>query len=153
MVSRFLGIGAAVAAGLLLATLVSAYNRPQDPDPLEVRVQRPIELEPPAIVRCSIYHARFGGNRAELIKEMRGDLPSYVVVEAGRRDPLLRRQRVTWLRGMFGDGEQTWLGEFSSPESAMTQASRLCPPALRCWPGDEGCGLQSDPPGKAFMQL
>jgi hypothetical protein len=102
-----------------------------------------------------VHHARFGGGRrAQLVKVMRGSVPNYVVLDIGRRDPLLRLQRLDWLRATFGGGEQVWLGEFGSAETALARAARLCPPASRCWPGDADCG---PPPGnltpaQIFMQ-
>jgi hypothetical protein len=84
---------------------------------------------------------------------MRGEVPNYVVVEVGRRDPLLPLQRGDWLRAAYGGGEHTWLGEFSSAKSAMVRATRFCPPALRCWPGDADCGQPADAltPAQAFL--
>ena len=85
---------------------------------------------------------------------MQGGVPNYVVVEVGKRDPLLRLQRGRWLQAAYGSGEQTWLGEFSSAEAAMARAARLCPPSLRCWPGEPDCGQQADAltPAQAFLR-
>jgi hypothetical protein len=143
-------------AALLALTLASAVRQAPPRDLLAAEdLPRPIEAEAPSTTRCSIFQARFGGTRARLVKVMRGSVPNYIVVEVGRRDPLLQRQRSIWLRGAFGDGEQTWLGEFASPEAAMRQATTLCPPHLRCGPGEADCGPQGEPPTpvKAFMQL
>jgi hypothetical protein len=104
--------------------------------------------------RCAISHARFGSRRAQLVRVMRGDVPNFVVLEFGKRDPLLRLQRGRWLNAAYGTGEQTWLGEFGSAEAAMTRAARLCPPSLRCWPGEPDCGPQTPPlaPAQVFLR-
>ena len=150
-----ISIAAMVAAILVLLTFVAAYSqRGKEHDPLLPRRDtRSVEAAPVEAGRCAISHARFGGRRAQLIKVMKGEVPNYVVVEVGKRDPLLRLQRGRWLRAAYGGGEQTWLGEFSSAEAAMARSARLCPPALRCWPGDADCGPQAQPltPAHAFL--
>ena len=104
--------------------------------------------------RCALYHARFGGQRAQLIKVMRGSVANYVVLEVGKRDPSMRSQRSNWLRAAYGDGEHVWLGEFRSADAALARAARLCPPALRCWPGDADCGpeAQTMTPAQVFFE-
>lgn len=84
---------------------------------------------------------------------MQGRVPNYVVVEVGKRDPLLRLQRVDWLHAAYGGAEQTWLGEFGSAAAAMARAARLCPPRLRCWPGDADCGAPTQllTPAQVFL--
>jgi hypothetical protein len=116
------------------------------------RLPRQVEA-PPATGRCGIFHARFGGSRAELVKVMMGGVSNYVVLDVGKRDPLMRRQRSIWLRATYGDGEQTWLGDFSSPEAALDRAASLCPPHLRCWPGDEDCRPSMLTPSQAFLRF
>jgi hypothetical protein len=139
-----------------LLTLVVAYSqRGKEDGPRSPRrdTTRSVEAAPAASDRCAISHARFGGRRAQLVKVMRGDVPNYVVVEVGRRSPLAPFQRADWLRAAYGSGEHTWLGEFSSAQAAMVRAARLCPPSLRCWPGDAECGPQAQPltPAQAFL--
>ena len=140
-----LSIAAMVAAGLVLLTLAAGYiQRSKKDDPLAPRpVTRSVEAAPATAGHCAIVHARFGGRGAQLIKVMKGSVPNFVVVEAGRRDPLLRLQRVDWLRATYDGAEQSWLGEFSSADAAMVRAARLCPPSQRCWPGDADCGPQA----------
>jgi len=94
--------------------------------------------------RCALYHARFGGRRAELIQVTQGGVRNYVVIEVGKRDPALRTLRSTWLRAAYGEGEHVWLGEWGSAEAAMLRAARLCPAAQRCWPGERDCGPKED---------
>jgi hypothetical protein len=93
--------------------------------------------------RCALYRARFGGQRAQLIKVMRGSVSNYVVMEVGKRDPSMRSLRSTWLKAAYGDAEHVWLGEYGSADTALAQAARLCPPERRCWPGDADCGPQA----------
>jgi hypothetical protein len=148
-------IAAMLAAGLVLLTLAAALREwRRKPDPLKPRpVERSVEARPETGGRCAIHRARFGGRRAHLVKVMKGGVPNYVVLEVGKRDPLLRLQRVDWLRAVYGGAEQTWLGEYGSAESALMRAARLCPAALRCWPGEPGCGPQAEPvePARAFL--
>ncbi len=139
-----------------MLTFAAAYSqRSKEDDPLlRRRPTRSVESAPPASGRCAISHARFGGRRAQLIKVMQGSVPNYVVVEVGRRDPLVRLQRGDWLHAAYGGAAQTWLGEFSSAAAAMARAARLCPPDLRCWPGDADCGAQTQAltPAQTFLQ-
>jgi hypothetical protein len=152
-----LAIAAAVTAGLLVLTLIFAYSRSdaRDEGQLSREAARSVEAVPETTNRCAIFQARFGGSRADLVKVMRGSVANYVVLEVGRRDPLLRRQRSVWLRGAYGDGEQTWIGSFSSPDAAMARAVGLCPAQLRCWPGDAECGSKEGiaTPARIFLNL
>jgi hypothetical protein len=99
--------------------------------------------------RCALAHARFGGQRAQLIRVMRGSVPNYVVVEIGKRDPSMRSLRAAWLKANYGDAEHVWLGEYGSAEAAMARAARLCPAERRCWPGEADCGPQAESPTAA----
>ena len=155
MILKPITIAALAAAGLLLLTLAAAYSQrgkkdaPRSPD----RDTRSVEVAPTASGRCAIAHARFGGRRAQLIQVMQGEVPNYVVLEVGKRSPLAPFQRNDWLRAAYGSGEHTWLGEFSSAQAAIARAARLCPPSLRCWPGEADCGRQADAltPAQAFL--
>lgn len=148
-------IAAIAAAGLLLLTLAVAYSqRGREDGPRSPRRDtRSVDAAPATSGRCAIAHARFGGRRAQLVMVMQGSVPNYVVVEVGRRSPLAPFQRNDWLHAAYGGGEHTWLGEFSSAEAAMAKAARLCPPSLRCWPGEADCGQQADAltPAQAFL--
>jgi hypothetical protein len=148
-----ISIAAMAAAALVAATLVVAYGqRTKQERPLRAPT-RSVEAAPETSGRCAISQARFGARGAQLVKVMKGSVPNYVVIETGKRDPLMRLQRSRWLRAAYGDGEQTWLGEFASAETAMTKATRLCPADLRCWPGDTDCGPLAQPltPAQAFL--
>jgi hypothetical protein len=149
-------IAAATAAGLLALTLLFAcVRRGEEEARFPFQPARSAEHVPETSHRCAIFQARFGGARAELVRVMRGSVANYVVIEVGKRDPLLRRQRAIWLRGAYGDGEQTWIGTFSSPDAAMARAVDLCPAHLRCWPGDSECGSKQEmlTPTRAFLNL
>jgi len=139
-----------------LLTLAAAYSqRGKEDGPRSPRRDtRSVEVAPTQSGRCAISHARFGGRRAQLIMVMRGSVPNYVVVEVGRRSPLAPFQRNDWLRAAYGSGEHTWLGDFGSAQAAVARAARLCPPALRCWPGEADCGQQADAltPAQAFLR-
>ena len=140
---------------LLLLTLVAAYTqRSKQDQPPAPRETRSVQSAPVETGRCAISHARFGDRSAQLVKVMRGAVPNFVVVEIGKRDPLLRLQRGRWLHAAYGGGEQAWLGEFGSAQTAMARAAALCPPSLRCWPGEPGCGPQEPPltPAQAFLR-
>jgi hypothetical protein len=153
-VTALLAIASAVAAGFLALTLIVASGRGEPADGSELpRPYRSFEAVPETTNRCAIFQARFGGSRADLVKVMRGSVANYVVLEIGRRDPLLRRQRAVWLRGAYGDGEQAWIGSFSSPDAAMTRAVKLCPAHLRCWPGEAECGSRQAIPTSARIFL
>ena len=138
-------IAALAAAGLVLLTGAHALSqraakRMEEPT---IRVARSstADTEPAAPGRCTIQHARFGGQRAQLVKVIKDGVTNYVVMEVGRkRDPLMRFVRNDWLRVAYGDAQRVWLGGFGSGDAAMEAAVKLCPPSLRCWPGDANCG-------------
>jgi len=94
--------------------------------------------------RCALYHARFGGRRAQLIGVMQGSVWNYVIIEVGKPDPASRLLRYTWLRAAYGEAEHVWLGEYGSAEAAIRSAARLCPAAQRCGAGESGCGPKDD---------
>jgi hypothetical protein len=94
--------------------------------------------------RCALYHARFGGRRAQLILITQGPVRNYVIVEVGKRDPASHILRSTWLRAAYGEGEHVWLGEYGSAEAAIRSAARLCPASERCWPEERGCGPKEE---------
>ena len=140
---------------LLLLTLVAAYTQRGTQDqPRSPRETRSVQSAPVETGRCAISHARFGDRRAQLVKVMRGNVPNFVVLEIGKRDPLLRLQRGRWLHATYGGGEQTWLGEFGSAQTAMARAAALCPPSVRCWPGEPDCGPHEPPltPAQVFLK-
>jgi hypothetical protein len=149
---------AAIAAGLLLLlTLADAYRphgTPAEP-PSRRNAAQSQEVAAGTWARCALYHARFGGQRAQLVQVMQGGVANFVVMEIGKRDPLLRVVRSRWLSAAYGEGEHVWLGEFSSAEAAMARAAQYCPPALRCWPGEAGCGPKDQlfTPAGAFFAL
>jgi len=95
--------------------------------------------------RCAINHARFGGRTAQLYKVVKDGMANYVVMEIGsRRDPLMRFIRNDWLRMAYGEAAQrVWLGSFSSSDAALAKAAELCPPPMRCLPGDEDCAVEA----------
>jgi hypothetical protein len=148
-------ITSVAAAVLVLLTCVHAYSRrgteAEQPSPREVAYSR--EAMVTGSGRCALYHARFGGQRAQLIKVMRGGVSNYVVLEVGKRDPSMRSLRSNWLKANYGAGEPVWLGEYGSADTALARAARLCPPASRCWPGEAGCGpeAQSQSPAQVFF--
>jgi hypothetical protein len=137
-------IAAAAAAILVLLTCAFAYSRrgteAERLSPREAAYSR--EVTATGSGRCALYHARFGGQRAQLIKVMRGSVSNYVVVEVGKRDPSMRSLRSNWLKSAYGEADHIWLGEYGSADAALARAARLCPPASRCWPGDVDCGPQ-----------
>jgi hypothetical protein len=94
--------------------------------------------------RCALYHARFGGRRAQLILVTQGPVRNYVIVEVGKRDPASRMLRSTWLRAAYGEAEHVWLGEYGSAEAAISSAARLCPASERCWAEESGCGPKEE---------
>ncbi len=102
--------------------------------------QRPVALPWFGPGRCAIAHAHFGSKRAHLVKVMKGGVPNFVVIEVGKRDPMMAFYRKDWVRSTYGGGAQTWLGEYGSAKAALAKASHLCPPSLRCWPGEIACG-------------
>lgn len=141
MTARVLAQAAIAVTVLILLTGLDAYRRAGTP--AERFSARGGIVEAAAVERgpCAIDHARFGGQRAQLVKVMRGSVPTYVVLEVGRRDPSMRMRRAQWLRAAYGeDVEHIWIGEFSSADAALARAAKLCPAELRCMPGDPGCG-------------
>jgi hypothetical protein len=147
---------AAIAASvLLLLTLADARRQHDNPGEPPTRRNAVQSRDAPAQTweRCALYHARFGGQRAQLVQVMRGGVANFVVMEVGKRDPLMRVQRSRWLNAAYGEAEHFWLGEFSSAEGALARAAQFCPPALRCWPGDADCGPKDQlfTPARAFF--
>lgn len=138
-----------------MLTLAFAYAHRGDEEAAFARRSARTVEPAPETGRCAIFQARFGGARAELVRVMRGSVANYVVIEVGKRDPLLRRQRSIWLRATYGDGELTWIGSYSSPDAAMARAVGLCPAHLRCWPGDSECGSKDEmlSPARTFLNL
>ena len=138
-------MAAVAATGLVLLTFAYATslrgNQPEQLSPREVAYSR--EALVAGAGRCALYHARFGGQRAQLIKVMNGGVSNYVAMDVGKRDPAMRSLRSNWLKGTYGDTEHVWLGEYGSAEAALAKAARLCPPAWRCWPGEADCGAQA----------
>jgi hypothetical protein len=148
-------MAATAAAVLVLLTCAYAYSRRADE--VEQLAPREVAYSREAMVagegRCALYHARFGGQRAQLIKVMRGSVSNYVVLEVGKRDPSMRSLRSNWLKATYGDVEHVWLGEYGSADTALARAARLCPPASRCWPGEADCGpeAQTLTPAQVFF--
>ena len=141
---------AIAAGGLVLLTYAYAASRPVDQaeqlSPREVAYSR--EAVAAGSGRCAIHHARFGGQRAQLIKIIHGNVPSYVVMEVGQRNPAMRSLRSNRLKGTYGDAEHVWLGEFASADDAETFGAMALGLAkdtyyeLLCGMADElgGCG-------------
>jgi hypothetical protein len=152
-VTRALSIAALTASGLVLVTLASAYHRSEEGSSL-YQGNPAVRNAPVESVRCAIYHARFGSRRAQLVRVMKGPVPNYIVMETGKRDPLARSLRSRWLHAAYGDAEPVWLGDFASAEAALSRAAQLCPPELRCWPGEPHCGPEDQPltPAQVFLK-
>jgi hypothetical protein len=148
---------AAIAASvLLLLTAADAYSHRgnlAEPPNRRYAVQAQQAAAAQKWDRCALYHARFGGQRAQLVQVMQGGVANFVVMEIGKRDPLMRVQRSRWLNAAYGEAEHFWLGEFSSAEAALARAAQFCPPALRCWPGEANCGPKDQlfTPAAAFF--
>ena len=148
-------IAAAAAACLVLLTCAHAASRSgteaEPPSPREVAYSR--EAAAAGSARCALYHARFGGRRAQLIGVTKGSVRNYVVVEVGKRDPAMRSVRSRWLKAAYGEAEHVWLGEYGSAETALARAVRLCPASQRCWPGEADCGPQAQTlsPAQVFL--
>ena len=148
MMAKPLSIAALAAAGLILLT--GAYGLSQRiasvEEPSRPAGQSPAD-EAAAIVadRCAINHARFGGQRAQMFKVTKDGVANYVVLEVStKRDPLMRFIRNDWLRMAYGESaERVWLGSFGSSDAALARAAELCPPSLRCLPGDAGCAVEA----------
>ncbi|HZT47450.1 MAG TPA: hypothetical protein VFA64_05715 [Hyphomicrobiaceae bacterium] len=142
MAHKLTSLAAVVAAALLLVTVVDGYRQSgsgREPGSEREAVQ-PVPAAHAEPGPCALDYARFGGQRAQLIKIVRGSVANFIVLEVASRDPLQRSQRVRWLRAAYGEAEHVWLGEFVSPEAALERAVQLCPPAWRCGEGEEGCG-------------
>jgi hypothetical protein len=146
MAIKPISIVALAAAALLVLTGAHALSQraAKRMEPT-IRVARSstADTEPAAPGRCAIQYARFGGERAQLVRVIKDGITNYVVMEVGRkRDPLMRFVRNDWLRVAYGDAQRVWLGGFGSGDAAMKAAAKLCPPSLRCWPGDTNCGRE-----------
>lgn len=137
---------ATAAAVLILLTCAHAFsqrgNDAAPPSPREAAYSR--EAMVAGSDRCALYHARFGGRRAQLIRVMKGRVSNYVVLEIGKRDPAMRSLRSNWLKANYGEAEHVWLGEYGSADAAMARAARHCPAERRCWPGEADCGPQAE---------
>jgi hypothetical protein len=143
---------AAASAALLLVTtthaLMTLKERPRLERPEPAQPAEP--LESVSSVRCSIFHARFGGPRARLVKVVGDRTNHFVVLDMQRSNPAIARTQRNWLESRYGDAEVYEVGQFPTPEAALEKASELCPPHLRCWPGDAGCGSFEHPFSHAF---
>jgi hypothetical protein len=148
---RSTSIAAVAAACLVLLTCAYAANkhdgRAEPRPPRDITYAR--ETAAAQSERCALYHARFGGRRAQLTRVMRGSVPNYVVMEVGKRDPAMTSLRSTWLKAAYGDVEHVWLGEYASADAALAKAASLCPPTRRCWPNETDCGPRGDSPTAA----
>ena len=135
-------IAAMAAACLVLLTCAHAASRsgaePDLPSLREVANSREVAVAGSG--RCTLYHARFGGRRAQLIRVTKGSIRNYVILEVGKRDPSMRSLRSNWLKANYGVAEHVWLGEYGSADAALAKAAHLCPAAQRCWPGEADCG-------------
>lgn len=156
MASAPITVAALTVAGLVLATFAHAVSR-SDPQPeprslLQKAYDREVETAAGS-ERCTLYHARFGGQRAQLVAVTKGSVRNYVVMEVGKRDPSMRALRSNWLRANYGDSEHLWLGDYISADSALARARDLCPLARRCWPGEPDCvpAGQSLTPARLFF--
>ena len=140
-------MAALLAGGLLALTgwveLTERARRPSA-DASQLARARPDETVDPGRL-CSIYHARFGGARARLVRILRGDVANYVVIDVSRGSRVLPSVQRAWLRSAFGEGETVWLGEFASAETALNRAARLCPEETRCERGAPDCGPDERP--------
>jgi hypothetical protein len=147
MGARPVSLLALVAAGLVLLTgAFAASHRTKELDEEPPRARQPFTDESAAATgRCAINHARFGGPHAQMFKVTKDGVANYVVMEVTtKRDPLMRFVRNDWLRMAYGEeAPRIWLGSFGSSEAALTRAAELCPPSLRCFPGDEGCAVEA----------
>jgi hypothetical protein len=146
--TRVLSVAALAAAGLVLLTGAFAVGRrlAEVEEPRQVSARSAADrAAAPAEGRCTINHARFGGQRAQMYKVVKDGVANYVVMEVGsKRDPLMRFIRTDWLRTAYGENaERVWLGGFASSEDALARAAELCPPPLRCLPGDEECAAEA----------
>jgi hypothetical protein len=148
---RATSMAAVAAVGLVLLTCAYATiqrgTKAEQPSPREAAYSR--EIVAVGSDQCALYHARFGGRRAQLIEVTRGSVRNYVVMEVGKRDPAMRSLRSNWLKANYGEAEHVWLGEYGSADAALARAARLCPAARRCWPGEADCGPQAPTPTPA----
>ena len=148
MMAKPLSLAALAAAGLILLTGAYAFSqrlaKVEGPPQRDVRAPAD-EAAALVAVRCTINHARFGGQRAQLYKVTKDGVANYVVMEVGsKRDPLMRFIRNDWLRMAYGEAAQRlWLGSFGSSDAGLARAAELCPPSSRCWPGDAGCAVEA----------
>jgi hypothetical protein len=133
-----------MAALLVLSAAHAIVARGSANEPSRRTAAHTHEIAAAGSSRCALYHARFGGRRAQLILIMQGHVRNYVIVEVGKRDPASRILRSTWLRAAYGEAEPVWLGEYGSAEAAITSAARLCPGSERCWAEESGCGPKED---------
>lgn len=102
--------------------------------------------------RCAISVAHFGGVRARLVRAEHDGTIHFAVVETPPRPtPLDILRQGDWLKLKFSDAETTTLGTFGSTKAALSRASRLCPPRLRCLPGRPGCGAHPTLPNPMDM--
>jgi hypothetical protein len=142
-----LGAAAFLATGLLAITAGRVLYQPR----VLATAPRPGASVPAAAAfpgaaaqrRCAIYHARFGGTRAQLVVVIAVDVANYVVMEVASGARLPPSIPSAWLRAAFGAAETFWLGEFASPESALRRAASLCPESMRCLIGTPNCGPAS----------
>lgn len=148
LTAKPLTVAALAAAGLLLLTGAYAFSQriAKVEEPTRPAAQSPAdEAGAVAAGRCAINHARFGGQRAQMFKVIKDGVANFVVLEVGsKRDPLMRFIRNDWLRMAYGEGSQRiWLGGFATVDAALERAAELCPPSLRCFPGDAACVLEA----------
>jgi hypothetical protein len=142
---RALSLAAVTVAGFVLITGAHAMrHRTVAEEPVRSKPS-PVDTTEAAAARCAINHARFGGQRAQMFKVTKDGVANYVVMEMGtKRDPLMRFVRNDWLRTAYGEAAaRLWLGDFPSSDAALERAAELCPPTLRCFPGDEGCEAEA----------
>jgi hypothetical protein len=145
--AKSLVTAALAAAGLVMLTGAVAVTQrlakvEEAPRPA---IRSSADAAAAATERCAINHARFGGSRAQMYKVSKDGVANYVVMEVGsKRDPLMRFVRKDWLRVAYGeDAQHVWLGGFGSGDAALARAAELCPPHLRCLPGDAGCAMEA----------
>jgi hypothetical protein len=150
MTIKPLDVAGVAAAVLVLFTAANtwrdrgAVEQPSAREVVHVREVR--EAAAAEGEQCAIYHARFGGQRAQLIRVVRGSVRNYVVLEFGRRDPASRSLRTNWLNATYGEAEHVWLGDYGSANAALVAAAQLCPAERRCLADTTDCGpLASGP--------
>jgi hypothetical protein len=137
---------ATLAAGFLALTAMHALNGSSAREVVDAgrSGDRPAPGATTAVQgaarQCAIYHARFGGVRAWLVKVMRSDVANYIVMEVSQGRRVLPNVETAWLAGAFSGAEAFWLGEFASAERALARAADLCPRFMRCRIGEENCG-------------